>query len=141
MIIQTTDHLGMRLVGNVEDDDAAIDIGRIGTIRPFPVDVDVVRAEAGIEPLMPYGRWHVVALPGARQPPASHLLRLAGITYVDDGIELVILGIGGDKIGRTTADVHVFAIHEPHVVGALGVLPGPVEEGYRARIAGVADVE
>ena len=141
MIIQSADHLRTRLVGDVEDDDAAIDIGRVGAVGPLGVDVDVVRTEAGIELLMPHWRGHVVALPGARQPPASHLLRLAGVTYVDDGVELVILGVGGDKIGRPAADVHVFAIHEPHVVGALGVRPGAVEERDGARIGGVADVE
>ena len=39
----------MRLVGDVEDDDATIDIGRIGAVGPLGVDVDVMRAEAGIE--------------------------------------------------------------------------------------------
>src|SRR5215510_4521341 len=114
MIIQSADHLRMRFVGDVEDNDTTVDISRIGTVRPLRVDVDVMRTEAGIELLMPYRRGHVVALPGARQPPASHFLRLAGVPYIDDGVELVILGVGGDKIGRTAADVHVFAIHEPH---------------------------
>ena len=141
MIIQPADHLRMRLVGDVEDDDAAIDIGRIGAVGPLGVDVDVMRAEAGIELLMPHRRGHVVALPGAGQPPASHLLRLTGVTHVNDGVELVIFRVGGDKIGRAAADVHVFAIHEPHVVGALGVRSGAVEERDGAWIGGVADVE
>src|SRR5215813_5842308 len=131
----------MRLVGDVEDDDATIDIGRIGTVGPLGINVDVVRAEASIEPLMPYGRWHVVALPGSRQPPTSHFLRLAGVTYVDDGIELMVFGGGRNKIRRTAADVHVFAIHKPHEMGALRVRSRAVEEGDRARSGGVADVK
>src|SRR6266446_8472807 len=98
MIIQTADHLRMRLVSDVEDDDATIDIGRIGAVGPLGVDVNVMRAEAGIEPLMTHGRGHVVALPGARQPPASYLLRLARVTHVDNRIELMIFGRGGNKI-------------------------------------------
>src|SRR4029453_19582172 len=100
-----------------------------------------MRAEAGIELLMSHRRGHVVALPGARQPPASHFLRLAGITYVDDGVELVILGVARDKIGCTAADVHVFAIHESYIMGALGVRPGAVEEREGARIGGGAVAE
>ena len=131
VIIQSADHLGMRLVSNIKDDDATIDIGRIGTVGPLRIDVDVVRTEAGIELLMPHRRGHVVALPGARQPPASYFLRLAGVTDVDDGVELVILGVCGGKIGRTAADVHVFAIHahEWAPCEAAGAIEEEMERG------------
>jgi hypothetical protein len=111
MIIQPADHLRMCLVGDVEENNATIDIRRIGTVGPLGVDMDVMRAETGIEFFMAHRRGHVVTLPGARQPPASHLCRLAGITYVNNGIELVIFRISGNKIGRTATDMHIFAIH------------------------------
>src|SRR5215468_6279296 len=99
MIIEPADHLRMRLVGDVENDDAAIDIGRISTVGSLGVDVNVVRAKPSIELRMAHRWGYIVALPGTGQPPAPDFLWLAGVAHVNDGVELVIFRMGGDEIG------------------------------------------
>jgi len=67
----------VRLVGDVEDDHAAVDIAHVDPVRPLGIDVGVVRAEAAVVALGVAFQWPLVVadlLPG--QPPAADLGRL-----------------------------------------------------------------
>jgi hypothetical protein len=87
----------MRHVGNVEDDQPAVDIAKIGAVRPLGIDIGVVRTEAGIGTLrVALGRRLAVALAGPGQPPAADLDRLGGVFDVDDPVELVITRVARD---------------------------------------------
>src|SRR6202048_2629380 len=94
MVIPARHHLRMRHVGNVEDDQPAVDIAEIGAVRPLGIDVGVVRAEAGVGTLrVALGGRLAVALAGPGQPPAADLDRLGGVFAVDDATELGIVRV------------------------------------------------
>ena len=66
----------MRLVGDIEDHCAAVDIADVGAIRPLRKDVGVVRPKAGIElRIEPLRRRRSVAFARTRKPPAADLDR------------------------------------------------------------------
>ena len=93
------DPLRVRLVGDVEDEHAAVDIGEIAAVRTLRIDVAVVRAVALVE-RMARRRHHVVALLGAGHVPAADLDRLRRIAHVDAAIELVVGGMRRLEVGR-----------------------------------------
>src|ERR1700730_18095462 len=91
MVIPARHHLGMRHVGNVEDDQPAVDIAKIGAVRPLGIDIGVVRTEAGIGTLrVALGRALAGAPPCPGEPPAADLDGLGGGLYIDDSVEHVI---------------------------------------------------
>ena len=95
VVVPARHHLRVRLVGDVEDDHAAVDIAHVHAVRPLRVDVGVVRAEAGVEagPGMARRRRDVVAFLRAGQPPAADLDRLRRVAHVDALIELVVVRV------------------------------------------------
>src|SRR2546427_19793 len=97
--------------GDIGDDNAAMDVGRIGAVGTLRVDVDVMRAEAIVDACMTHRRRHVVALTGAGQPPASRLDGFGGIAYVDHLVKLMVLRVGRCEVRSAAADMHVLAIH------------------------------
>src|ERR1051325_9266665 len=76
MVVPARDHLRARLVGDVERDQAAIDIPHVHAVWPLGIDVGVVRPETAVELGMAYRRRDVIALLRAGQPPPTDLDRL-----------------------------------------------------------------
>ena len=134
------DFLRVRLVGNVEDVHAAVDIGEVAAVRPLRIDVAVVRAVALVERVARRRR-HVVALLRARHVPAAELDRLRRIAHVDAAIELVVLRMRRHEVRRARRHVHVFAVAEPELMHAARMRARAVEERDRFRIFRIGDVE
>ena len=72
MIVPARHHLGPCLVGDVENDEPAVDIAEIGAVRALGIDIGVVRAKAGVGAFRIASRRRLaVARPRAGQPPAA----------------------------------------------------------------------
>ena len=142
VVVPARDHLRVRLVGDVEDDHAAVDIAHVHAVRPLGINVGIVRPEAGVlVALMTRRRRHIVARRRAGQPPAADLDRLRRVAHIDALVELVVLRVGRAEIGRARAHMDVFAVGEPQLVDAARMRPGAVEEGDPARVLRHRDVE
>ena len=92
----------MRLVGDVEDDHAAVDIAHVHAVGPLRIDVGVVRPVAGVDAGAGVARRRrdIVALVGAGQPPAADLDRLRRVAHVDALVELVVVRVRRVKVAR-----------------------------------------
>ena len=134
------DLLRIGLVGNIEHEHAAVDIGEVAAVRPLRIDVGVVGAEALVD-RMPRRRPDVVALPRAGHPPAADLDGLRRIAHVDAAIELVVLRMRRREIARARRAVHVFAVAEPQLVHAARMRPRAIEERNRFRIFRLGNIE
>ena len=102
-IAPARDHLGMRLVADVHDERAVIQIPDVGTIGPLRIDADVVRAVAAVKLGVAWHRRFGVAYLRARILPAARFDRLRGIAYVNDAVNLMIFGITRLMIRRAAA--------------------------------------
>ncbi len=134
------DQLRVGLVRDVEHEHAAVDISEIEPVRTLRIDVGVVRAIALVERVA-RRRHHVVALLGAGHVPAADLDRLRRVAHVDAAIELVVVGMRRQEVGRARGAMHVFAVAEPELMHAARGLARAVEERDRARLLRHRDVE
>ena len=119
--------LRMRLVGDVEDDQAAVDPADIDAVRPLRRERGRVHADAGVERRDARRRRFLVADARARQPPAPGLLRMRRIVQIDDHQELVIVLVVRREVLRAGRQIGVLAIGEPQIVHAARMRARGVE--------------
>ena len=134
-------HLRLGLVGNIEDQRSAVEVGHVGAVRMLRQDVDVVRTVAAVEFGVTRGRRRRVALVRAGIPPAADFGRLRWIAHVDDAVELEVIRMRRLEITRARGQVHVLAVDEPHAMRAARMRTGGVEMRNQFRLLRRADVE
>ena len=125
------DRLRLRLVGDVHDEHAAVDVSEIKPVGPLLVDIGVVRAMALVELV---ARQRRLAFLGARHPPAADLDRLRRIAHVDAAVELVVERMARREVGGARRHVHVFAVAEPQLMHAARGRARAIEKRNRARL-------
>src|SRR5688572_8994442 len=106
-IAKTRDFLGMGLVTDVEYNRAAVDIADVGAVWIIGINVHIMRAVADIEARMAWNCWLRVGVAGSRIPPAARLNRRRWIAYIDDAVDLVILGMARRKVRRAGTHMHI----------------------------------
>ncbi len=142
-IVEARDRLRPRLVGNVHDEHAGIEIGEVEPVRPLRIDVGVVRAVALVElrGLMARRRRLIVAFARARQPPASDLGGLRRVAHVEAAIELVVEWMSRLEVRGAGGHVDVFAVAEPKLMYAAGKFAAAIDEGDRLRFLRHGNIE
>ncbi len=142
-VVPAAERLWPRLVGDVEDEHAAVDVAEIAAVGALRIDVGVVGTKALVvaRRLVPLQRRLAVAFAGAGHPPAADLRGARRIAHIEGAIELVVERVGRREVGRTGGHMHGLAVAEPQLVHAARAGPGRVDEGDRPRRLRARDVE